>query len=126
MVRNSFFFQIAFGTIFIVLLLHSLLAVGFKKYYFDASLPSHEIADFHLLHQQVQSIEHSHARLEINSLVNNSMMANEAEVQQMKVEKSKEDNKNIGKKENDAVTGMMKEINATMIPTNAAKILKPV
>lgn len=54
------------------------------------------------------------------------MMPNEAEVQQMKVEKSKEDNKNIGKKENDAVTGMMKEINATMIPTNAAKILKPV
>lgn len=111
------------GTIFSVLLLHSLVAVGFKNYYFDASLPSHfDIDSFHSLHSQVQNIEHSHARLEISSMVNN---LNEAEVQRAKMKKSEEIT-NTEKKKNDVVVENAKLANVTMISKVAAKITRPV
>uniref|UniRef100_A0A1I8EX95 Yip1 domain-containing protein n=1 Tax=Wuchereria bancrofti TaxID=6293 RepID=A0A1I8EX95_WUCBA len=124
MVNSNYW--IALGTILIVLLLHSLVAVGFKEYYFDASLPSKlETENFHLLHQQVQNIEHSHARLEVSSVMNNLTAPNEAEVSQMKMEKSDENNENIRKKEDVGIENM-KELNATTVPKVAAKISKPV
>ncbi|VDK70074.1 unnamed protein product [Litomosoides sigmodontis] len=111
-VKNDHNKAIALGTIFSVLLLHSLVAVGFKNYYFDASLPSQLDTDsFHLLHSQVQNIEHSHARLEINSMVNNLVSPSEAEEQQSKMKKSKE-SKNTNVKENNTVVENAKLINA--------------
>uniref|UniRef100_A0AAF5PWZ1 Protein YIPF n=1 Tax=Wuchereria bancrofti TaxID=6293 RepID=A0AAF5PWZ1_WUCBA len=125
-IKNDHNKAIALGTILIVLLLHSLVAVGFKEYYFDASLPSKlETENFHLLHQQVQNIEHSHARLEVSSVMNNLTAPNEAEVSQMKMEKSDENNENIRKKEDVGIENM-KELNATTVPKVAAKISKPV
>uniref|UniRef100_A0A0R3RS18 Protein YIPF n=1 Tax=Elaeophora elaphi TaxID=1147741 RepID=A0A0R3RS18_9BILA len=116
---------IALGTVLGVLLLHSLLAVGLKKYYFDASLSSQFHTDnFHSLYQQVQGIEHSHARFQVSSMVDNLTAQNEAEVQKVRIEKLEEDNGNIEKKENDAVAGIAKEINATTVPKIA--ISKPV
>ncbi|CAG9535036.1 unnamed protein product [Cercopithifilaria johnstoni] len=126
-IKNDRNKAIVLGTIVGVLLLHSLVAVGFKNYYFDASLPSQlEIGNFHLLHQQVQNIEHSHARLEVGSMVNNAIIPNEVGVQRVKMEKSKEDNGSSERKENDAVMGIAKQVNITMVPKVAAKISGPV
>ncbi|KAL3994024.1 Yip1 domain family protein [Acanthocheilonema viteae] len=123
-VKNDRNRAIALGTILCVFLLHSLVVVGFKNYYFDASLPSQlEIDNFHLLHQQVRNIEHSHARLEISSMVNNLITPSEAGMQRVK---SKEDNGSIGKEGNDSMMGITKQVNATMVPKVAPKISRSV
>lgn len=63
-----FNFQVALGSIMGILLLHSLLAVGFKEYYFDTSSPGQlEIED---MHQHVRSIEHSDIQLKVTSMEN--------------------------------------------------------
>ncbi|EFO20903.1 hypothetical protein LOAG_07587 [Loa loa] len=124
-IKNDSNKAIAFGTILSILLLHSLVAVGFKEYYFDASLPSRlETENFHLLHQQVRNIAHSHARLEVNPAVNSSIAPNETEKQQVKAEQSKEVNGNIGVKRNDTLMGTAKQVNVTMVPEVATKISK--
>ncbi|KAK6103369.1 Yip1 domain family protein [Brugia pahangi] len=126
-IKNDHNKAIALGTILIVLLLHSLVAVGFKEYYFDASLPSKlETENFHLLHQQVLNIEHSHARLEVSSVVNNLTASNEEKVSQIKMEKLDENNENIKKKEDDAGIENMKQFNATVAPKVVAKISKSI
>ncbi|OZC11751.1 Yip1 domain protein [Onchocerca flexuosa] len=125
-VKNDRNKAIALGTILSILLLHSLVAVGFKEYYFDVSLPSRlEIENFHLLHQQVQSIEHSHVQLKVTSMESSSIAPNEARVQQVKM-KTKDDSENIGKQENNVVTKITEQVNATMVSKVAAKISKPV
>lgn len=112
--------QIAFGTILSVVLLHSLLAVGFKEYYFDASLPKKlESENFHELHQQVQDIEHSHVQVEVNTLLNNTKAANETGVQETKKEKLKKDVEN---KENGVVKGTAEPVDKITVPKITAKI----
>uniref|UniRef100_A0A915Q6I4 Protein YIPF n=1 Tax=Setaria digitata TaxID=48799 RepID=A0A915Q6I4_9BILA len=98
-VKNDRNRAIAFGTIIIVLLLHSVVAVGFKEYYFDASLPSRlETENFHLLHQQVKNIEHSHVGLAITSMENNSVVLAKTEMAQLKADKPETKIGNIEKK----------------------------
>ncbi|VDK62961.1 unnamed protein product [Onchocerca ochengi] len=125
-VKNDRNKAIALGTILSILLLHSLVAVGFKEYYFDVSLPSRlEVENFHLLHQQVQSIEHSHAQLKVTSMESNSIAPNETRVQQVEM-KTKENSRSIGKKENNVVTKITEQVNSTMVSKVATKISKPV
>ncbi|KAM3719744.1 Protein YIPF1 [Dirofilaria immitis] len=123
-IRNDRNKAIVLGTILSILLLHSLVAVGFKEYYFDASLPSQlEAENFHLLHQQVRNIEHSHVQLKVTSNERNSIMPTEAEMQQVKIEKTKEDSGNTGKKKTNVVTEITEKIDA-MVSKTATNISK--
>lgn len=94
--------------------MHSLVAVGFKNYYFDASLPSQlETENSHMLHQQIRNIAHSHVRLEVSTMANDLIPPNEAGVQKMGTVKLKKYNGNIGKTESNTVMEIEKQVNTT-------------
>ncbi|VDM97540.1 unnamed protein product, partial [Thelazia callipaeda] len=91
-VKNDHNKIISFGTIISIIVLHSLLAVGFKEYYFDASLSSQlEIDEFHRLHQQVRNVEHMRDQLEIRTVENSRMQFSGDKTAQVKNDKPKDD-----------------------------------